>query len=51
MATAEFSKFSGILSAALFLGKIIPMSFIVFDGMVNGIVSLISLSGGSFLVC
>ena len=50
MATAEFSKLSGILSAVLFLGKIIPMLFIVFDAMVNGIVSLISLSVDSFLV-
>ena len=59
MATAEFSKFPGILSAALSqhhllgfvsLGKFILKYFILSVTMVNGIVSLISLSDFSLLV-
>ena len=43
----SFSEYRSFAS----LGKFIPRYFILFDMMVNGIISLISLSDSSLLVC
>jgi len=47
VATAEFSKFAGKFAS---LGRFISRSFTFFGGVVNGIISLISLYNLSLLM-